>query len=323
MQPPSGGLRIYFVDVEGGQATLLVAPSGQSLLIDAGYAGFDDRDAKRIAETAKRAGVSRLDVLLVTHYHRDHVGGVPALAALLPVTTFVDHGPTVEDSEAARALYGAYEETRAKGRHVQVKPGDALPIDGMDVRVVSSGGEVLSRPIAGAGAKNPLCEAFMAQAEDATENARSVGVVVSFGRFRFLDLGDLTWNKERELACPVDRIGAVDLYVTTHHGVHTSGAPGIVHAVKPRVAVMNNGATKGGSREAWQIVRDSPGLQDFWQLHLSLKAGPTHNVAQEFIANMDETTAHGIRVVAQRDGSFEVTNERNGQTRKYSARAGN
>ena len=310
-------LRIFFIDVEGGQATLLVAPSGRSMLIDAGYPGFEGRDAKRIADVAKRAGVSRLDVLLVTHHHRDHVGGVPAISALLPVALFVDHGPTVEESETALALYRAYLESRATGRHLQVRPGDSVPFEGVNVRVVSSGGEVLSSPLAGAGAANPLCDGFAAKDDDPTENARSVGVVVSFGRFRLLDLGDLTWNKERALACPIDRVGPVDLYLTTHHGLPSSGAPGLVHAVKPRVAVMNNGATKGGAPEAWQVVRNSPGLLDFWQLHYSVNAGPDHNVAQQFIANTDETTGHGISVTAWRDGSFEVVNERNGHTRKY------
>lgn len=316
-QPARDALRIFFIDVEGGQATLLVAPSGKAMLIDAGYPGFEGRDAKRIADTAKRAGVSRLDVLLVTHHHRDHVGGVPAISALLPVALFVDHGPTVEESETALALYRAYLESRAKGRHLQVKPGDTVPFEGVNVSVVASGGEVLSSPLAGAGAANPLCDGFAAKADDPTENARSVGVVVSFGRFRLLNLGDLTWNKERLLACPVDRVGPVDLYLTTHHGLPSSGAPGLVHAVKPRVAVMNNGATKGGAPEAWQVVRSSPGLLDFWQLHYSVNAGPDHNVAAQFIANTDETTAHGISVTAQRDGSFEVVNERNGHSRKY------
>jgi beta-lactamase superfamily II metal-dependent hydrolase len=321
-QSPQDALRIFFIDVEGGQATLLVSPSGRSMLIDAGYAGFEGRDAKRIVETARQAGVSRLDVLLVTHYHRDHVGGVPALAALLPVGTFADHGPTVEESETALPLYRSYLETRATGRHLLVKPGDTVPLDGVEVRVVSSAGEVLSQPLAGAGAPNPLCGTFGTEKDDPSENAQSVGVVIAFGRFRFLDLGDLTWNKERALACPDDRLGPVDLYVTTHHGLPSSGPPGLVHAVRPRAAVMNNGENKGGSREAWQIVRDSPGLLDIWQLHVSVNAGPTHNAALQFIANVDETTAHGINVVAQRDGSFEITNTRNGHSQKYPPRAG-
>ena len=314
-------LDIYFIDVEGGQATLAVSPSGESLLVDAGWPGFNGRDADRIAATARQAGVSRIDYLVVTHYHTDHVGGVPELAMRMPIRTFVDHGLTVEHGDAPDKLFRAYEETRAKGRHLQVKPGDTIPIAGLDVQVVAAGGEPIAKPLAGAGAANPLCAAFKPKDADPTENAQSVGTIMTFGRFRMIDLGDLTWNKEHDLVCPNNRLGTVDVYLTTHHGLDQSGAPVIVHALHPRVAVMNNGAKKGGTPAAWQGVRSSPGLEDLWQLHFAVDGGPDHNVAETFIANMDETTSHGIRISASSDGSFTVTNGRNGHKKTYAARA--
>jgi competence protein ComEC len=312
-------LDVYVIDVEGGQATLIVSPARESLLIDAGYPGFDGRDADRIAATVKRAGLDRIDYLLVTHYHRDHVGGVPELVKRVQVKTFVDHGPTVETDQAATALYTAYLEARKGGLHLEVKPGDAVPLAGADVRVVSAGGELISRPLS-EGRSNALCSSFVPQAADPGENARSVGTVISLGRFRMLDLGDLTWNKERDLVCPSNLLGTFDVYLTTHHGTDTSGPAVLVHAIRPRVALMNNGATKGGSKPAWRIVRSAPGLQDLWQVHYSANAGADHNAPKAFLANLDESTSYGLHLSARADGSFAVTNERTGETRRYPAR---
>jgi len=314
-------LDIFVVDVEGGQATLFVTPSGESLLVDTGWAGVNGRDADRIAAVARRAGVAAIDYLVVTHYHSDHVGGVPELVKRLPVRNFVDHGPTVETGERPAALFAAYAAARNTGRHVPVKPGDSLPLKDLDVRVVAAAGESIQRPLAGAGAANPLCRDFQPAEEDKTENARSIGIMLTFGGFRMADLGDLTWNKEHDLVCPANLLGAVDVYLTTHHGTDTSGGPFIVHALRPRVAIMNNGATKGGSRRAWQTVHDSPGLQDFWQLHFAANAGARHNAAEPFIANIDETTGYGIKISAQRDGRFTVSNERNAFSKDYSGSA--
>jgi len=319
--PSRTALDVFFIDVEGGQATLFVTPAGESMLVDAGWAGFEGRDAGRIEAAAKQAGVSRLDYLLVTHYHADHVGGVPEIARRLPVRTFVDHGATVEQGERPAALFNAYVDATASGKRLQVKPGDTLPLSGVDVRVVSSGGDLLNRPLPGAGAPNPLCRDFKPFEEDKTENARSVGVVLTYGNFRMIDIGDLTWNKEHDLVCPNNLLGNVDLYLTTHHGLDISGSPAIVHALRPRVAIMNNGAKKGGTRPAWQTVRDSPGLLDFWQLHFAVDAGADHNTAEPLIANLDETTGYGIKVSVQRDGSFTVTNARNGHAKTYRPRS--
>ncbi|MEN3338064.1 MAG: competence protein ComEC [Acidobacteriota bacterium] len=310
-------LDVYFIDVEGGQATLLVSPAGQAMLIDAGWPGFAGRDAGRIEAAMKQAHVSRLDYVLVTHYHTDHVGGVAALAARVPIGTFIDHGATVESSTDPG--YTAYLEARKRGKNLQAKPGDRIPVAGLDVTVVASNGETIKSPLPGAGASNPLCAAYKPQPADASENARSVGVVIAFGRFRMLDLGDLTWNVEHDLACPSNLIGPIDLYLTTHHGNQQSGPPALVHALKPRVAIMNNGADKGGSPAAWHIVRESPGLEDFWQLHTATAGGRDSNAPDDFIANLDETTSNMIRMSARQDGSFTVTNTRNSKTKTYPA----
>jgi beta-lactamase superfamily II metal-dependent hydrolase len=310
---------VYFIDVEGGQATLVVSPSGESMLIDTGYPGNDDRDANRILSVVKQAGLTRLDYLLVTHYHNDHVGNAPALAARIPIGTFVDHGESVETDDTAKALYASYARVRAMGKHVLVKPGDALQLRDLDVTIVTAAGERLARPLSEPAAPNALCAGFKAKAPDPSENARSVGSVIAFGRFRMIDLGDLTWNKEQELVCPNNLLGTVDVYLTTHHGLDQSNAPVIVHALRPRVVIMNNGPKKGGEREAMQTVRSSPGLKDFWQLHASLNA-PDANMPAAMIANLDESTAHYIKLSAQRDGSFTVTNGRTNETRRYPAR---
>jgi len=312
-------LDIYFIDVEGGQATLVVSPSGESMLIDAGYPGFEGRDADRIAAAAKQAGVNRIDYLIVTHYHRDHVGGVPQVAARLPIGTFVDYGANREAGSAAE-VYAAYEPVRAKGRHLQPKPGDTLPITGLTARIVASGGELLKTALNEPAAANSLCAQFKPRDPDPTENARSLGLVLELGRFRMLDLGDLTWNKEHDLVCPANLLGSVDVYLTTHHGLNSSGPAVVVHAVRPRVVVMNNGATKGGTSEALQIIRSSPGLEDVWQLHYAKNASAAENSKEDLIANPDESTADWIKLSADADGSFVVTNGRNGYTKAYPAR---
>jgi glucose/arabinose dehydrogenase/beta-lactamase superfamily II metal-dependent hydrolase len=311
-------LDIYFIDVEGGQATLFVTPSGESMLIDTGYPGFEDRDLNRVLATIKQAGLTKLDYLLVTHYHSDHAGNAAAIASKIPVGTFIDHGPTVETGAPAAALYEAYVKGREHGKHMLAKPGDKVPIRDLDVTVVTANGEHISRPLCRPCVPNPYCSAFTPKDPDPGENARSVGTRIVFGRFRMVDLGDLTWNKEQELVCPVNLLGTADVYLTTHHGLAQSGAPVIVHALQPRVAIMNNGPKKGGSPEAMQTVRSSPGLEDLWQLHYATDAGAA-NTPEPLIANPDESAAHYLKISAQRDGSFTVTNSRTTLTKRYKA----
>jgi competence protein ComEC len=312
-------LTAYFIDVEGGQSTLFVTPSGQSVLIDTGFPGFNGRDADRIAATAKEAGVKQIDYLLITHYHADHVGGVPAIAARLPIRNFVDHGETVEHTPAGQKLYDDYLKEVAKGNHIVVKPGDKLPIQGLDWTIVSAAGKVLEKPLAGAGKPNSFCDSFKPKDPDPTENAQSTGSRIVYGKFRAADLGDLTWNKEHDLMCPNNQIGEVDVYVVSHHGQDISGSAALVHALHPKVAIMDNGEKKGGTVEAWDTIHASPGIMDIWQVHFSAAGGQQHNTAEKMIANMtsDGDAGNYLKLTAHADGHFEVANPRTGYTKKY------
>jgi competence protein ComEC len=312
-------LTVYFIDVEGGQSTLFVTPSGQSVLIDTGFPGFNGRDANRIAATAKAAGVKQIDYLLITHYHGDHVGGVPAIAALLPIRNFVDHGETVEHTPAGQKLYDDYLKEVAKGNHIVVKPGDKLPIEGLEWTIVSAAGKVLDKALPGAGKPNPFCDAFKPKDVDPTENAQSTGSRIIFGKFRAVDLGDLTWNKEHDLMCPNNKVGEVDVYIVSHHGQDISGSAALVHALHPKVAIMDNGEKKGGTVEAWDTIHASPGIMDIWQSHFSAAGGQEHNTGEKMIANLTSEGDAGnyLKLTARADGHFEVMNPRTGYTKKY------
>jgi competence protein ComEC len=312
-------LEIYFIDVEGGQSTLIIAPSGGTLLVDAGWPGYGGRDADRIAAVMKHAKVKKIDYALITHHHRDHVGGTFALTQRIPVGTFLDHGPTVEKTKDAVQMTEIYEKALASGsKHVVVKPGDTIPIKGLDVRIVESNGEHIASPLPGAGQPNPACAGVQRKETDASENARSAGIVLTFNSFRFADLGDLTWNKEIDLVCPINLIGTVNVYLTTHHGLDASNSPAIVHALHPKVAIMNNGAKKGGSPAAWQVVHSSPGLEDLWQLHFAVAGGKENNSPDTMIANLDENCeAKYLHLSVQPDGTYTVTNSRNKYEKTY------
>jgi competence protein ComEC len=314
-----GDLTAYLIDVEGGQSTLFVTPSGQSVLIDTGFPGNNGRDADRIAATAKLAGVTQIDYLLITHYHADHVGGVPAIAARLPIKNFIDHGDTVEHTPAGQKLYDDYLKEAAKGKHIVVKPGEKLPIKGLDWTIVSAAGNVIEKPLPGAGQPNALCAAFKPKDADPTENARSVGSVITLGKFKVVDLGDLTWNKEQDLMCPANKLGQADVYIVSHHGQDISGSAALVHALHPKVAIMDNGEKKGGTIEAWDTIHSSPGLLDIWQVHFSAAGGKEHNTGEPLIANMSTEGDAGnyLKLTAHQDGHFEVSNPRTGITKKY------
>ncbi len=313
-------LEIFFIDVEGGQSTLIVSPSGQSLLIDTGWRGFEGRDADRIAAAAKAAKVKQIDYLLITHYHRDHVGGVPQLADRMKIVNFLDHGPNTEDSKVTKEDYSDYVKAIQHGEHTVLKPGDIVPIKGLSVKVLTAAGDHIQTPLEGAGQPNSYCATTPKRETDPTENAQSTGVLVTFEKFRFLDLGDLTWNKELALMCPNNPIGSVDVLLVSHHGLNQSNSPALVDAVHPRVAIMNNGARKGASPDAWQIVKDSPGLEDLWQLHYAIAGAKEHNVPDSFIANVDEQdSGQYIKLTAEGNGSFTVWNQRNKFEKVYKA----
>lgn len=311
-------LQIYFIDVEGGQSTLFVTPARQSLLVDTGWGYHAYRDANRIAAAAKRAKIKKIDYVIITHYHADHVGGVPQLVAKIPVETFVDHGPDRETSKQAQILYSDYQKAIAGKNHVLAKPGETIPIKGMNVTVVSADGNVIDHALPGAGQPNASCSGVPQKATDPTENARSVGVVMTFGKLRIVDLGDLTWNKELELMCPDNKLGKADLLVVSHHGTDLSNSPALVHALQPRVAVMDNGAKKGASPSAWDVVKSSPGLEGLWQLHFADEGGSEHNTQDPYIANVsDNDTGFYLKVTAYEDGRFEVYNPRNKFEKQY------
>lgn len=312
-------LEIYAIDVEGGKATLFVSPSGESMLIDAGYAGFNGRDTDRILAVTRLAGVKQIDYFVVSHYHSDHAGGIPALAARIPIRRFIDHGPFFPEGKKD-ATFDAYVAVRDESHHTVAKPGDTLPVKGFDVEFVTAAGTAIDQPLKGAGQPNPACPSYKAIEPDPGENAHSLGMIVTYGKFRLADLGDLYWNQEFDLACPTNKLGMVDVYMTTHHGTQTSGAPQIVHALHPRVAIMNNGARKGGSVLALETLHASPGLEDLWQLHFSI-AGAALNTNDKLIANPDEKCeGNWIRLTAHKDGSFTVLNGRNRFEKTYRAR---
>ncbi|HEV8395312.1 MAG TPA: MBL fold metallo-hydrolase [Vicinamibacterales bacterium] len=341
----SGTLTIYYIDTEGGQSTLFIGPGGESLLVDTGNAG--DRDLGRIVETLNGAGVTRIDHLWTTHYHGDHVGALLALARQVPVMRFYDHGaPNTNDRIVAPAFLPAYE-ALSRGKRTTVKPGDKVPMAGLDITTVASANRYLRSTLPGGG-RNPSCTGVQPKDESAyidADNGDSAGFVLAYGRFRTIDLGDLTWNGELDLMCPTNRIGPVDLYLTSHHGLERSGSPALVHALQPRVAVMNNGTRKGGAPGAFRVLHESPGLEDLWQLHWSHNVG-LDNAPALFIANVEDAAtaasvltapapapggrggapaaphspAYSLKVSARPDGTFTVTNTRNGFSKTYRRR---
>jgi competence protein ComEC len=341
-------LDIYTVDVEGGNATLFVAPSGQSLLIDTGNYGPEAsvRDAERIMAAVKDARLTQIDHLIITHWHGDHFGGVAELAKRIPIRHFIDHGPNVQPSQVVDDfLAKVYPPLYANAKHTVAKVGDKIPIDGIDATIVTSAGETLKTPLAGAGAPNPYCANFK-PGENNAEDPMSVGTYITFGKFRTMHLGDVTKNKEFELMCPVNRIGALDAFLGLHHAVNTSSSEVIVHALHPRVVIVNNGTRKGAQPDVMKVLFSSPGLEDLWQIHFSQLSGQEYTVPGLFIANgLDEplaampvapiaapapgpTTppppahngpAYWIKLSAQPDGTFTVTNTRNGFSKTYAA----
>ena len=318
-------LDIYFIDTEGGQATLFVSPSGESLLFDTGTADPKKLQAERISAAIKEAGVQQLDYVIVSHYHGDHVGNATELAARLPIRTWYDHGAyTVEHQPGRVTGFMNWLPTRETAKVIVPKPGDKIPIAGLDVMFVSASGKLLTTAVPGApgaGQANPLCKDFVAKVMDPTpENAETLGAVIKYGNFRLLDLADLTWNQEKELVCPNNLLGTFDVYHTTRHGTDWAGAPALVQATRARVAVMNNGAMKGPMLNTFNIIHGIPGFQDLWQLHFAEIAAKEHNPPEQFIANLDATPEHagyGLKMSVRADGSFSVKNQRTGFTKEY------
>jgi beta-lactamase superfamily II metal-dependent hydrolase len=339
-------LEIYVVDVEGGNATLFVSPSGESMLIDTGNAGAGAvRDAERIVAAAKDAALAQIEIdyLITTHWHGDHFGGMAEVAARMPIRHFIDHGPNTQPAAATdEFLQKTYPQLYANGKHIVAKPGDNIPMSGLNVLVVTSAGETIKAALPGAGGANTYCAGFK-PGQNSIEDPMSVGTHVTFGSFRTIHLGDLTKNKEFELMCPNNRVGSVDVLLGLHHGVDSSNSEVLVHALRPRVAIMNNGTRKGGQPEVMKTLHSSPGLEDLWQMHFSQLSGQEYTAPGMFIANLtDEPSqampvapmapqpgsspapvhngpAYWIKVSARTDGSFTVTNGRNGFSKTYEA----
>ena len=330
-----GKLLIDAIDVEGGAATLYITPEHRSLLIDTGWpadVGAKDPDsAQRIIAAARRHGLSKLDYVLITHYHADHVGGAPELLGRFPVGTVLDHGPNREtpppDTTPAAAalqpagLYPKYLEAIRGHQHRALVPGDTLSIGSLHLTVVTSDGVTLGRslPLPGGGRAVAECDGMTAMDQDGgQENVRSVGVVMTFGRTRMVALGDLTWNMEKQLVCP-DELGPVDLLVVSHHGSNLSNSPALLHALEPRVAIMDNGARKGGDVETYEAVSHSPRLVRLWQLHLAERSDAQHNVPAAYIANPSSVgdTHASLEVAVTTEGTFTVTNDRTGFSETY------
>jgi competence protein ComEC len=339
-QTGGGRLQISWIDVEGGASTLFAAPNGQSLLFDTGFPGNDDRDAKRIAAAAKAMGLTRIDHVVISHWHGDHVGGLPALAKLLPLGTFYDHGDGVEESD--RPLYEGYKAIAGTHRRI-VKPGDTIPLGDVRVRALVAEGPVIADAVNG-GTANPLCTNAARQEPAAPENIRMVGLAINYGPFKMATLGDADWSREMELACPVNKLGRINLYTINRHGsLDNSGAPALLGAIQPQVIVVNNGPRKGlGQKVAVKYVTRQgetpapyelnsylrlaklPAIEGIWQGHRSLlDADPAHNTAPDMTANLEEGASdqgHTITAAVSADGTFTVTNSRNGFARTYRAR---
>ena len=357
---PARPLEIWVVDVEGGKAALYVTPTGQTAIIDTGFPGA--RDLDRIMAAIADAGVKQIDYLVSTHYHVDHIGNLVELAKRIPVGTFVDHGPTVEGpdvpqvppgadglaitkpKEQIEGFQAAYVELYNKAKHIAVKPGDRLPITGVEWRIATSAGKVLkTTALPGGGKPNPYCANFTPMAGTTgmvdPDDAQSVGSVIILGQFRAADFGDLWRTKELELMCPNNPLGTIDLLFATSHGAIASGSLPFVHGLQPRVVVMQNGSRKGGAVDPMKTILSSPGLENLWQMHWSYNAGIEQNTPGQFIANVDDapaiaaaltapggrgnaahSPAYWLKISAQADGSFSITNARNGFTKAYGKR---
>lgn len=312
-------LDVTVVDTEGGKAVILQSPSGQTMLIDGGYPTPEGRDTQRIVAAAKALKITQFDFVVVTHYDADHGGNIPNVHARIPGRLFIDHGEIMTSAtERNRKHYYAYQAFVKDHLRQIVKPGDTIPMQGVKITVVTAGGNVITEPLAGAGQFNPICEdGDKPDYQDTYDNAGSIGLCFEFGRFRMLDLADLLSPQEHDLMCPINRIGQIDLLMVSHHGFKMSNTKQLVHAVHPKVAIMNNGPRKGGDPEAFDVIRSSPGLQDLWQMHYALRAGEK-NSPENVIANIDpDCQAETLHISIQPDGIFTVTNMRNHFAKTY------
>ena len=339
-------LQMVSIDVEGGGGTLFVTPDGKSLLIDTGNpdvsrATGDHPSSERIVAAANALGVKKIDYLLTTHYHGDHIGGFEGLLKRIPIGTVIDHGENRETkaSPAPNAPeidmknpppgssefgYRHYLELIGKRPHIVARPGQVFHIGGMTVTIVMADAKPIAKPLPGAGQANPSCAGMEAMANNGgEENARSTASVISWGKTKIAAFGDLTWDREKDLFCPIDRVGKVDVYLATHHGTGLSGSPAAVNALAPVLAIVGNSARKGADAERMKTIKASPRIQGVWQLHTTTVAADINGPA-EMIANESTDQARekffGLRLRIQKNGEITVINERNGFNKTYGAK---
>jgi len=316
-------LDFYFIDSEGGAATLIITPAGESVLIDAGWADVGARDAKRIQQAMQQAGITAIDHLVATHYHQDHYGGIPDLSQLVTIKHFYDHGKMTAMTEDPRFAerYGAYQ-SAAKTETTTLKPGDTIKLKTatgtppLKILCVAANSEVISSKKSGL---NPECGSTAPQ-EDTSENGRSVALLLSWGGFEFLNLADLTFNISQRLVCPVNQIGEIDLYQVTHHGGNVNNNPLLVKSFRPSVSVMINGPRKGGHPDTIMSLQKAPSFKALYQLHRNVQIPVEQNTAAEFIANLDEQPDAGHMITVSVDAAkraFTVTNGRTKESKSY------
>jgi competence protein ComEC len=353
-----GTLKIVSIDVEGGGGTLFVTPEGKSLLIDTGWpsgAGLlpspdgARNSADRIVAAARKLGVSKIDYVIITHYHMDHVGGVFDLAKRIPIGTFIDHGANAEHLKPGEVippdlaggmpdqLYPKFEALITGHDHIVARPGQVIQIGSLTDTIVASDAVVMSKPLPGAGAKTAACDTAESKSEKpdgGEENTRSVASLLSFGKVKIAMFGDLSWKKERELSCPVGKLGHVNILIATQHGSVISSNPASIADMHPDIAVVGMGGKKGGDEAPIKTIQASPGLMALWQTHESY-AHPSLGAADKnMVANLNPPPAaiaahakqmftsppdegHAIHLDVSKDGKVVVTNDRNGFSKTY------
>lgn len=339
-------LQMVSIDVEGGGGTLFVTPEGRSLLIDTGNpeqsrVTGDNPSSARIVAAAHALGVKKIDTLLITHYHSDHIGGLEGLLKRIPIGTIIDHGPNRETTASTRAdapqidlknpppnstaaAYNHYLELIKGHKHIVAKAGDVFHFGSLTDTIVMADAKPIAKPLPGAGEDNPSCAGMEPMAQNGgEENARSTSSVISYGKVRIVAFGDLTWDREKDLFCPINRVGKVDVYLASHHSIHFSGSPAMVNALAPIVAIVPNGARKGDDPERIKTIEGSPRIQGIWRLHKSA-TNPQIDGDPDMIANFDgdqtKDKAFNLRLRIEKNGKITVINERNGFNKTYQAK---